>query len=195
MYFFGNEANYDWQSKTVWENLMYWQLKNGHNLDTTIRAYNDIEQYGYMILESDIFAESFNQEHHKVTTVGEHTLHVAFKALEIAYKRQEKQKYINIEYVVQAALLHDLGIIGRYEKYANNLVSCYMHPIDSANIVRERFPYMSYEVISAVENHMFPATPIPPTSPTGLILIMADKAVSVKESRMLFKEKALALQT
>ena len=182
MNYFGREAEYTWQTKEIREKLISWQIENGVSLEDTIRAYMDIIKYGHRILGSDLFAISFEQVHHKYTTVGEHTLHVAFKALDIAYKMQKKNKKVNIRYIVEAALGHDLGIIGRYEKFSNNIMCCYLHPKHSVEIIEAFIPDISFEVTTAIAHHMFPATPVPPTTLTGAILIMADKSATIGET-------------
>ncbi|WP_408070025.1 HD domain-containing protein [Butyrivibrio sp. JL13D10] len=189
MDFFGKEAIYEWQTKDLRDRLITWQFGCGQSYRSSCMAFDDIVKYGSDIMETQLFADAFKQTHHNVSTVGEHTLHVAFKALEIAYKRRRRGKLVNIEYVVQAALSHDLGIIGRYEKYANNLVCCFMHPIDSSRIIRDMFPNIAYEVTAAIENHMFPATIIPPTTLTGKILIKADKSAALREVYFLRSRK------
>ena len=191
MNFLGKEVAYKWFTKEVRDDIITWQLENGRTLDDTVKAYRDIEKYGKAILESDLFAKGFEQSHHKVTTVGGHTLHVVFTALEAAYERQKREESVNIEYVVQACLLHDLGIIGRYEKYANNLICCFRHPVDSGKIINDLFPGTANEVTNAVERHMFPATIIPPTSVTGRILIKADKSASLKETSILRRKEVV----
>lgn len=183
MSFLKDSNDFKWLTGEVKDRIIKWQFANGVKMTDTDRAFADLCFYGEDILKSEVFASAFEQVHHHISTVGEHTLHVALKALSIAYDFQDKGISVNIESVVCAALCHDLGILGRHEKFKNNLVCCFKHPIHSADIAKESFPFISYEAYKAIARHMFPATPIPPTTLTGLILIWADKSSSVNEVR------------
>ncbi len=174
--------DYCCQSKELIKNrLLNWQKNRGVSPEITEKAIKDIYIYGREIVESDEFKASFSQTHHHVLTVGEHTLHVAIYALELSYDLIHRGYDVNIRDVVLATLCHDLGILGRYEKFANDVVCCYLHPIHSAIIAKRLVPDISPNAIKAIARHMFPATIIPPFSLTGYILIRADKACAFAE--------------
>ncbi len=169
------------ESELIKNRLLNWEKNRGVSLDITQRALKDIYVYGRPVLESEEFKASFKQEHHHVLTVGEHTLHVALYALEYGYRLQERGYDVNIREVVLATLCHDLGILGRFEKFANNIVCCYLHPIHSAVIAKRLVPDIPINATKAIARHMFPATIIPPFSMTGYLLIYADKVCAMAE--------------
>lgn len=158
--------------------------------------YEIIVKFGGKILRSDAYASTYGQVHHVKSTVAEHTIDVAILAVEHAL-RMWKSKFAwstkeelmsllsgkealqkvkpDFEALLSIALCHDLGIIGRYAKYANNYICCNQHPKDSVTITRQILPGVSDKVLEGVGRHMFPLTPIPPTSVEGWIVIWADK--------------------
>ena len=89
-----------------------------------------ILKYGRDILGSDEFRETFSQTHHMDTTVGDHTLGVAAEAVRICLKYHQTDDG-TLKNAVVSSLCHDLGIIGRDEKYKNNVQCLIRHPIDS----------------------------------------------------------------
>ena len=167
------------------ENLLAWQDLKNVNIETTNRAFKDIYVYGKKVIQSDIFRSSFYQQHHYITTVGEHTLHVALFALESAYRMMERGYHINISNVVLACLCHDLGIMGRHEKFKNDIVCCYLYTIHSVVIAQQLIPDLPVVVRTAIARHMFPSMPIPPFSMTGYLLIKGDKLSTYYELTLL----------
>ncbi len=127
------------------------------------------------IYNTDYFKKALKQEHHGSTSVAVHTFCVAVVSLRIYYYLLEHHIRLNKDYIMKCALLHDLGIIGRYSKYANNVVCCYRHPIDSITAAVSIFPELPETVIDGILHHMFPMTPIPPHHLEGFVLIAADK--------------------
>ncbi len=127
------------------------------------------------IYNTDVFRKALKQEHHGHTSVAVHTICVAVICLRIYYFLLEHHIRLNKDNLLKCALMHDLGIIGRYSKYANDVVCCYRHPIDSITTARTVFPELKEAVIDAILHHMFPMTPIPPHHLEGYILIIADK--------------------
>ena len=102
-------------------------------------AKQAVERLGREVLQSDIFKKSFSQVHHGRTTVGEHSLSVAENAYEICLFLRARGVEIDEETVVRAALCHDLGLVGRFEKYHSAYETSRMHPIDSVRIAEELF--------------------------------------------------------
>ena len=167
--------------KDVAQNLLAWQKSRAISSDETLRAFSDIYIYGKKIIDSEVFDFSFEQIHHYYLSVGEHTLHVALYALGVAYRIQKNGKKINLRDIVISSLCHDLGIIKRHEKFENNIVCCYLHPVHSLKIAKKLIPDLSADAEKAILRHMFPLLPLPPLSRTGIILVNADKVCSVSE--------------
>ncbi len=146
--------------------------------------------YGKCVIESDVFQKSFMQVHHKYSTVGEHSLGVAYYALRISYFLHYLHIRPDLENVVIASLCHDLGILRCKEKYRHELECCMKHPRDSVTVFRSmqfHFPYHEKEkkkrIENAIRHHMFPQTLLPPRYLEGFILTLADKICFYLESK------------
>ena len=147
----------------------------------------DITTYGKNILDSDLFREAFLQKHHTNTTVGEHTLNVTASALRMCYMLEKTGLKLDERAVTVGALCHDLGIIGRYEKFENNRVCCRLHPLDSVRISEKLVPDIDHKTEEIIRCHMWPLNGWMPTSVEGYIITMADKYSSIRE--LLYRPK------
>lgn len=183
MGFIENRVTFDWCTPEVVERILAWQEARGISREETERCFRDILTYGKEILASPEFSNCFFQQHHYVSTVGDHTLHVTLHALSHAYELQSWGHKINLRDVVTACLCHDIGILGRHGKFANDLVCCYLHPIHSALAAKRIVPKISRKALKAISRHMFPAFPIPPVSWVGYLLIKADKYCAYYEMK------------
>ena len=194
------ESNVDYiglccPDEKIKQNILLWQRYKGVDEKETRRAFKDIYIYGKRVLESDEYLATFNQTHHHILSVGEHTLHVTLRGLSISYDLIKKGYSVNINNVVIACLCHDLGIIGRYDKFDNNLICCYLHPLHSARIAERLIDNLPRETRKAISRHMFPATLLPPLSLTGFILISADKSSAITEAYLSRKLKRIPSYT
>ncbi len=133
------------------------------------------------IYRSLYFQKALRQEHHYTSTVARHTMAVAAVCLRIYYLLQERGIHLNKEALTKAALCHDLGIIGRHDKFQNDLVCCFRHPIDSVKAAGEIFPDLDERTKDAIRHHMFPQGCLPPHHLEGLILILADKYCATRD--------------
>ena len=88
---------------------------------------------------------------------------------------------LNEKDLVQAALCHDLGMVGRENKYKNTLETCKRHPIDSAEIAKEIVPDLSPNAEQMIRSHMWPLSSIAPQSREGRLLCKADKFASMAD--------------
>lgn len=140
-------------------------------------------QYGNDILQSAEFQSAFGQTHHRCMTVAEHSLGVAVICLYMCVILQRLHISVQIRSLTVAALCHDLGIMGRSEKYHSNL-ECYgRHPEDSLDVIRSMIDKEEYNDIieDSVRRHMWPLTPVPPRYHEGVMLTTADKISAVME--------------
>lgn len=123
---------------------------------------------------------TFSQTHHLDTTVGDHTLGVAAEAVWICLKfNQTAEK--TLKNVVVSSLCHDLGIIGRDEKYSNNIQCLIRHPVDSIEAYKSVTGEENERVLDSILCHMFPLKLRMPSHREGWILVLADKTASAKE--------------
>ena len=157
---------------------------------------NDLEAYGSEILNSDEMREAFGQTHHTRSTVGEHTQRVAEKSLAICYALDRLHIRTDIPAVVTGSLCHDLGILGRDEKYESER-ECYRHhPADSLEVARKLVDILPDKTRDIIEHHMWPtAGSKAPGSLEGIIVSAADKAAAVEDFIRGSKVKPADLKT
>ena len=141
----------------------------------------DILKYGKEILHSDIFREAVSETHHLRGTVVEHTINVCVIGLRLSNQLLERSIPVNKKDMVQAALCHDLGLVGRDKKYKTRVKSWKEHPKESAKIARELVPDLSMEAEEMILSHMWPIAGPPPRTNEGMLLCMADKYASMAE--------------
>ena len=130
------------------------------------RIERDILEYGGPVLRSGIWDKAMQQTHHNRWTVGSHSMSVCVAALRMSYWLEDKHIcYVNHREIVQAALCHDLGIVGRHEKFANNRVCCHQHP----------------KTLYTIRCHMWPLCVALPKTREAVIITLADKYVATGE--------------
>lgn len=114
--------------------------------------------YGHRILESNQFANAKDQKHHFRTDVASHSINVALFCIAFYQLLSLFHIKLNLATLIIAALAHDLGIIGRREKFSSNYQCLKGHPKDSVAAVREIIPEVDIRVCDAISSHMFPCT-------------------------------------
>ena len=139
-----------------------------------------IIKYGSQILCSEAFRTTFHQTHHVKTTVGAHTMGVTVEAVQLSLSHgiTDDQTLRNI---VTSCLYHDIGLVGRDDKYRNTYQTLIRHPRDSARAYMELTGEKDERVLNAIRTHMFPVKPFPPAYKEGWILTLADKIFSIRE--------------
>lgn len=146
------------------------------------RIEKELELYGSDVLNSKEMQEAFQQTHHRWSTVGEHTFRVAFSSVMIAYALKKLNIKVNLPAVVIGALCHDLGILGRHEKYSSAKEMSREHPRESVAVARELLENMPEKTEDIIERHMWPAGQSKaPNSIEGAIVSAADKYNAVKD--------------
>ena len=146
------------------------------------RIRNDVERYGGEVLNSEEMQKAFEQTHHKRATVGEHSLRVTMSSVMLCYALRKMKVKVNIPAVVIAALCHDLGILGRSDKYSNARECTAEHPKDSAAIARDIVENLPDNTEDIIERHMWPLGDSgAPNSIEGAIVSAADKYSAVKD--------------
>ncbi len=142
----------------------------------------DLSKYGSEILDSEKMNSAYFQTHHTWSTVGEHTLRVAAASLFICYALRMIHIQADIPSVVKGSLCHDLGILGRYEKYNGNRECSIKHPVESVGIARELAADLSEKTADIIERHMWPAGHSKaPNSLEAVIVSAADKYAAVED--------------
>ena len=157
---------------------------------------NDLECYGSEILNSDEMREAFGQTHHTRSTVGEHTRRVAEKSLAICHALDRLHIRTDIPAVVAGSLCHDLGILGRDEKYGSERECYRQHPADSLEVAKKLMDDLPEKTQDIIEHHMWPsANSEAPGTLEGFIVSAADKAAAVEDFIRGSKVKPADLKT
>ena len=163
------------------ESAMQKEIKE-NRISRKERIQNDIEKYGGGILNSEEMQKAFTQTHHQRSTVGEHTIRVAVSSMLMCYALKKMHFKINVPAIVVGSLCHDLGIIGREEKYSSNKECSREHPRDSVAVAKELVSDLSAETEEIIKRHMWPIgnTKAPHTI-EGIVVSLADKYAAVKD--------------
>ena len=166
----------------MWNRIGQPAMTDDRKTEQENRIKRDIREYGGPVLRSGIWNRAMRQTHHNRWTVGSHSMSVCVAALRMSYWLEDKHIcYVNHREIVQAALCHDLGIVGRYEKFANNRVCCHQHPLDSAEIARHIYPEISEKTLYTIRCHMWPLCVALPKTREAVIITLADKYVATGE--------------
>ncbi|MBQ6314778.1 MAG: HD domain-containing protein [Mogibacterium sp.] len=164
-----------------YESTMHRQIREKRE-NRRDRIRNDLELYGEEVLNSEEMRQAFEQTHHTWSTVGEHTFRVAFTSVLISYALKKLNIKVSVPAVVVGALCHDLGILGRKDKFSSAKEMSIEHPKDSVAVARELVGEMPDKTEDIIERHMWPAGQSKaPNSIEAAIVSAADKYSAVKD--------------
>lgn len=134
-----------------------------------------ILEYGRHILESEYFAKAGKQTHHIKSDVASHSINTALFCV-LVYKLFSLLNIkLNLEVLIVAALAHDIGILGRKEKFSTGHECITEHPVCSVDAIKEIEPDTDKRVCDAISSHMYPLGGNRPNSREGWVLTFADK--------------------
>lgn len=128
------------------------------------------------ILESPRFRAALNQTQHRHTTTANHMIDVAIICNDLCNCFLGLDRQV----LLQAALLHDIAIPERDERYGSGFQEIIEHSDDSVRIAEQEYS-VSERAVSAIRTHMFPLVPRLPRTKEGWALTLADKIASVSE--------------
>ena len=164
-----------------YESTLHKQIREKRE-DRRERVKGDLMLYGKDVLQSEEMKEAFGQTHHRWSTVGEHTFRVAFSSVMICYALRKLNIKVNIPAVVIGALCHDLGILGRSEKFSSAKECSREHPKESVEVARGLMEEMPEKTEDIIERHMWPAGQSEaPNSIEGVVVSLADKYSAVED--------------
>ena len=150
----------------------------------------DLTRYGGKILDSEEMRRAYAQKHHTLSTVGEHSLRVAKTSLGICYALRRLHIDADIPAVVTGSLCHDLGILGRDEKYASMKECSAQHPADSVEVAQKLVGELPEKTTDIITRHMWPVGGSKhPNSLEGVIVTAADKIAAVEDFVKGYEEK------
>ena len=129
------------------------------------------------ILCSDIFKKTDEFVQHGSTSTMEHSIDVSYTTYSVC-----KKLNLNYKSAARAALLHDFYLYDwhRPVKETGAFLHGLTHPFKAAKNAKKYFNITNMEA-GMIKTHMFPLTPLPPLSPEGWVLTIADKSVSINE--------------
>lgn len=146
------------------------------------RIADDVERYGGEVIDSEEMRSAFEQTHHRWSTVGEHTIRVTVSSVMICYVLKKLHIKVNVPAVVVASLCHDLGMLGRYEKFSSGKECSREHPKESVAVARELVSDLPEKTEDIIERHMWPMGQAKaPNSIEGIVVSVADKYNAVKD--------------
>ena len=164
-----------------YESINYKEIRDKRD-NRKERIRKDIDLYGEKVLQSEEMQEAFNQKHHVWSTVGEHTIRVAMSSVMLCYALNKLHIKVNVPAVVVGSLCHDLGILGRNDKYSSGKECSREHPGESVKVAKElveELPDGSEEII---ERHMWPmGQSKAPSTIEGMVVSVTDKYNAIKD--------------
>lgn len=125
--------------------------------------------------------EMKNFRHHRTVSVYDHSVHVAYLSLYLANK-------LHLEYdedaLIKGSLFHDYFLYDWHEDN-HKRPHGFTHPKQAYLNAIEDIEVNDKER-KIITRHMFPLTPIPPTSKEGWLVCIADKICALREMINLF---------
>ena len=115
---------------------------------------------------------------HGSTTVYDHVLAVAALALRLSRRLPFRT---DENALVRGALLHDYFLYDWHVPDPDRPLHGFYHPKAALQNALEDFRLNARER-NIIRRHMFPLTPVPPTTVEGLLVCLADKICAVRET-------------
>ena len=140
-----------------------------------------IRLYGRDILATEEFKRALAQTHHMCTSVGAHSLMAARMGLKVCDFLKRRGVDVDEEKVVRIALLHDMGMLDRYNRYKNNFECGRLHPGNSADAAKKIWSDIDDESLDAIRGHMWPLSVTMPHTKEGFVLCLADKMAAITD--------------
>ena len=152
------------------------------NLETD-SSLSIVLSIGYEVLKTKEFSQGLDQLHHLGTSVSKHSFRVALLSVSLAKALYKRGISVDLTSLVRAALLHDFGILGRYEGKFYGIKSCclFQHPKDSVKVAQSLFFNMTQKEVNTIASHMWPFSASLPCCKEAWIVNLSDKLVGSKE--------------
>lgn len=141
----------------------------------------DLLAIGDDIMTSERFRKARTIPHHFDVDVAAHSVDAAKCAMDICRWLNRRGVPVNVEDVVRASLLHDIGMTEDDVFESQPSEKAYTHPVEGARIARNEYGANDAQ-LDAILFHMWPIGFVPPHHLPGWILVAADKLSSVQET-------------
>lgn len=142
-------------------------------------AVETVERHGKIVTSSGRFCEMGGYIQHGNTSTLEHCVAVAVMGVMLARRFGLSHDDGRL---VHAALLHDYYLYDWHDGDSHGRGHAFTHPMRAARNASRDYPWLTDCELSAIRTHMFPLTPVPPTSRIGWIVTVADKVIAMAET-------------
>ncbi len=134
------------------------------------------------ILCCDMVQEMKKYPQHGKTNALCHMVSVAWEAYQIALKLNHRFSFrMDFESLIRGALLHDLFLYDWHDPNNGHKLHGFTHPYSALKNAQKIF-FLNEKEKNIIVRHMFPFTPIPPKYRESLIVSIADKICSSRET-------------
>lgn len=130
------------------------------------------------ITRSEEFRKMKNYKHHINGSVYDHSVKVAY----LCYKHHKRFGLkMDIKEFVRGALLHDYYLYNLHDKSTSRRFHWFKHPGCALKNALKKYPALTDTQQDMIKHHMFPITPMPPSTKAGWILCFYDKVAAVSD--------------
>jgi len=147
-------------------------------LDKHFSSKETVWHYGADILDSEIYTKCAHYIQHGDTSVREHSISVAMTSVAIARRLPFKFAYSSL---VRGSLLHDFFLYDWHDKNKPIDNHAFGHASRALENAAQWFSINPLEA-DMIKKHMFPLNITPPKYRETVILTIADKICSFKET-------------
>lgn len=139
---------------------------------------------GKEIMRTMEYVQGLEQMHHLGTSVSKHSFRVALLSVRLADLLAKIGVKLDRNVLVRASLMHDFGILGRFEGKFKGIKGCclFQHPKDSVEVAGALVHDLSDREINAIASHMWPFAATAPKYAESWVVNLSDKVVGTWES-------------
>ena len=130
------------------------------------------------ITRSREFKQMKEYKHHVKGSVYDHSVKVAY----LCYRHHKRfSMKIDIDEFVRGALLHDYYLYDLHGDGISHRFHWVRHPGFALQNALEKYPSLTATQQDMIKHHMFPITPMPPTTAAGWLICFYDKVAAISD--------------
>ena len=130
------------------------------------------------ILHSEEFREMKQYRHHVKGSLYDHSVKVAY----LCFKHHRRfELKTDIADFVRGAILHDFYLYDLHDETTTHKFHWFRHPGKSLENALEKYPMITRTQRDMIKHHMFPLTPVPPTTKAGWLICFYDKVAAISD--------------
>ena len=130
------------------------------------------------ILHSEEFREMKKYKHHVKCSLYDHSVKVAF----LCFKHHKKfELKTDLADFVRGAMLHDFYLYDLHAEKASHRFHWFKHPKKALGNALQKYPTLTHTQKDMIKHHMFPITPVPPTTKEGWLICLYDKVAAISD--------------